>query len=180
MKVEIDQSGRLEHLNTDTVIAYSNGKKGSVLIKVGVKRELVIKVKKSAIPNDQMMPMLFAACIYLLIQKLDKQTVLIIDEEYTGKERIIKSTLEKLMGNKWEGDIRFVRVGKSSPAHHLAWTIHRHKLNRSKVKKFALHLQVKTIFSKPSNCSNPTILNFRCSLSTSASRPFNTLPFFAR
>jgi len=148
MRVEIDQSGRLEHLNTDTVIAFANGSKGSILIKVGDKRKLVVKIRKSAIPGDQAMPILFAMCIFLLIKDLNKQSILIIDEEYTGKDKIIKSTLEKLLGIKWEGSVRFGRIGKDSPAHHLAWIIHRHKSRRNEAKRLAVADIDKVLFGK--------------------------------
>lgn len=53
-----------------------------------------------------------------------------IDEEYTGKNEIIEETLTKLYlrsRRKRIPDIRFVRIGKQSPAHALAWKVHRSK-----------------------------------------------------
>jgi hypothetical protein len=95
MKVEVDQSGRLEHLDTDTVIAYANGKNGAVLVKVSTKRYLIQGLKRTIIPHDRLMPYLFAVCIFLLVRDLDKRVVLEIDEEYTRKDDIVSETLSK-------------------------------------------------------------------------------------
>lgn len=129
MRVEIDQSGKIEHLDTDTVVSYSNGKSAAVRIGVSVKRSLTKYLKQSFIPPDMTKPTVFAVCVFLLIKDLQNGVVLEIDEEYTGKERVITSVLEKLLQrrwkNKWCGEIRFRRIGKGSPAHDLAWTAHR-------------------------------------------------------
>lgn len=147
MRVEIDQSGKLEHLDTDTVVSYSNGKSEAVRISTVVKRSLTKYLKQSLILPNLIKPTVFAICVFLLIENLPSGTVLEIDEEYTGKDLVITSILEKLLQrrwkNKWRGEIRFRRIGKSSPAHELAWTAHRfprkyplRKLNLKEVLKF--------------------------------------------
>ncbi|KKT58061.1 MAG: hypothetical protein UX91_C0007G0031 [Candidatus Amesbacteria bacterium GW2011_GWB1_47_19] len=69
--------------------------------------------------------------------ELDADVVLRIDEEYSDKEGVIKEVLGKLLVRKWgrkyEGSIRFGRIGKLSEAHKLCWNIHREK-NRQKVR----------------------------------------------
>ncbi len=85
-------------------------------------------------------PIVYAILIFLLIRSIDKQITLIIDEEYTGKNEVIKETLEKLLikrfKNKWKGIIRFSQIGKHSQAHILAWKTHRQKL-RAGIKRIA-------------------------------------------
>lgn len=131
MVVEIDQSGKLEQLDTDTVVAFSNSENGVVYIKTGLKRKIVQLLRTTLIPQKELYPILFAIIIYKLIEPLDHKIILKIDEEYTGKEEIIKETLEKLLkrkfGKKWQGEIRFGNIGKLSNAHKLAWRIHRNK-----------------------------------------------------
>ena len=99
------------------------------------------RLRKSLIPSIDLWPVLFGIIAWILIQDLPKNIVLRIDEEYTGKEGIIKETLEKLLlkrfGVKWKGEIRFGRIGKKSRAHLLAWKIHRGK-NRQKVRSLTV------------------------------------------
>lgn len=125
----MDQSGKLEHLDTDTVIAFANGKSGALKIVAGVKRKLMFVLKRSVIPHDQIKPLVFAICVYLLVKDVSEKVILEIDEEYTGKEAIISEVLGKLLKKrwsvKWKGEIEFKLIGKESPAHLLAWNAHR-------------------------------------------------------
>lgn len=131
MVIEIDQSGKLEQLDTDTVVAFSNDKNGTIYVKAGTKRKVVRRLRTTLIPRKELYPILFAILIYLLIDSLDEQFNIIIDEEYTGKDGVIKETLEKLLlkrfKNKWQGIIRFSQIGRHSQAHILAWKTHRQK-----------------------------------------------------
>ena len=138
MAVEIDQSGKLEQLDTNTVVAFSNKKAGVVYLKAGTKRKIVQYLRTTLILRKDVYPILFAMVIFLLVESLDKNSTLIIDEEYTGKNEVIKETLEKLLvkrhGKKWQGIIRFDQIGKHSPAHTLAWKTHRQKIKTRIVK----------------------------------------------
>ena len=131
MILEIDQSGKLEQLNTSTVVAYSNDEHGVVCITAGAKREIVLSLRPRFKGTRDLFPFLFSVITFILISKISPRTIIKIDEEYTGKEKIIKNNLEKLLkkksGSKWNGDIRFGLIGKSSPAHQLAWKTHRQK-----------------------------------------------------
>lgn len=80
--------------------------------------------------------------VFILINTLDTPPdTVIIDEEYTGKDEIIRESLRKLFLNKlpkdWQGQIRFKQVGKLSPAHKLAWETHRTKKKPLSVKKIS-------------------------------------------
>jgi hypothetical protein len=132
MKVEIDQSGKLEQLNTDTVVACANKSIGNaVWISAGYKQKIMHRFRKSLIPVNDVAAIWFAITIYLLIEGMSKDLILIVDEEYTGKENVILETLKKLLEmkfrGKWVGDIWFRRIGKVSPAHILALKLHRLK-----------------------------------------------------
>jgi len=140
MTVEIDQSGKFEQLNTHTVIACANGKSSAIWISASVKRTLIQKLRKSLIPRKDLVSILFAVLIFVLLEDLDDLPgVLIIDEEYTGKNKIIEESLRKLLADKsrkrWQGQIRFKQVGKLSSAHKLAWKVHRAKKRPIDVKK---------------------------------------------
>lgn len=140
MTVEVDQSGKFEQLNTHTVIACANGKSNAIWISASVKRNLIQKLRKSLIPRKDLLPILFAVLVFILLDTLDSlPNTIIIDEEYTGKDRIIEESLTKLLVDrrrtKWQGQMWFKQVGKLSPAHKLAWKIHRTKKKPMFVKK---------------------------------------------
>lgn len=131
MAIEIDQSGKIEQLDTETVIAFSNDEDGVIYIKAGTKRKIIKYLRTTLIPQKELYPVLFTVLVFLLIESLDKKITITIDEEYTGKSEVIKETLEKLLQKrfrgKWQGVIGFSQVGKHSPAHKLAWKVHRNK-----------------------------------------------------
>ncbi len=135
MTFEIDQSGKLEHLNTITVVAGSNKYSNAIKITASEKRKLIQQLRKSLIPHKDLLPILFGILVFILIRDLKEiPSVILIDEEYTGKDEIIKETIQKLLeGEKLREHviIRFGRIGKLSPAHKLAWSIHRGKLRKS-------------------------------------------------
>lgn len=131
MIVEIDQSGKLEQLDTDTAIAFSNSTSSVMLLKAGTKRRIVRQLRKTLIPQKELFAILYAIIIFLILSDSEKKKTILIDEEYTGKNKIITETLEKLYfkqtGKVWPGIITFGQIGKHSNAHKLAWTTHRSK-----------------------------------------------------
>lgn len=132
MRVEIDQSGKWEQLNTHTVIACANGTSKAIAIKASIKRRIILKLRKSLVPKKDLIAVAFTVLVFLLLCELKYlPSTIVIDEEYTGKDNVIREALEKLLnkktGGKWKGKINFRRIGKSSPAHKLCWMIHRSK-----------------------------------------------------
>ena len=138
MAVEIDQSGRVEDLSTGTAVAFSNKQQGSLFISAGAKRKLISYLRRnSLIPVSDLPAVIFGILLYMLISdyKIDN---LRIDEEYTGKNLIIEETIEKLFIGHAPArilTIRFMRIGKKSRAHILAWQVHRSKGRGKEVKK---------------------------------------------
>lgn len=128
MSVEIDQSGKIEQLNTNTVVALSNDFSSAIFISTSCKPRLFFKLRKTKIPRNILYPQIFTILIYLAMNQLKSfPNMLFVDEEYTGKNKLIKDFLLKLIKKtkpKWSGDIRFKLVGKLSPSHKLAWSIH--------------------------------------------------------
>ncbi len=140
MAVEVDQSGRVEDLSTGTAVAFANSQSGAVFVNAGAKRKVIIYLRRhSLIPAKDIPAVLFGVLVFILMREHDIP-VLRIDEEYTGKNIIIEETLTKLFvrsGTKKVPDIRFVRIGKRSPAHSLAWGVHRSKGRLRKVRKIS-------------------------------------------
>lgn len=152
MKVEIDQSGKIEHLDTPTIVALSNDDAKALIIKASVKRRLLQQLFSGLTSKNDIIPLVFAVAVFLLIDVSHINTVIIIDEEYTGKDALIAQALTKLLnrkfGNKWRGSIRFSRIGKRSSAHRLAWELHRKKRKQSKLRHLT-EQEILKLFTKP-------------------------------
>jgi hypothetical protein len=139
MSVEIDQSGKIEQLNTPTTVGAANDEKLAIRIITSHKQRLLYKLRGSLIPRNDLYPIMFSILIYLLILKLKKlPDKIIIDEEYSGKEKLIENTIRKLLNRKsikWDGNILFKQIGKEAIAHDVAWATHS-KNKKNKYKSF--------------------------------------------
>lgn len=139
MSVEIDQSGKIEQLNTPTTVGSSNDEKLAIRITTSHKQRLLYKLRGSLIPRNDLYPIIFSILIYILITKLKKlPSKIIIDEEYSGKEKLIENTIHKLLSRKsikWNGSILFKQIGKGAIAHDVAWATHSKK-KKNKYKSF--------------------------------------------
>ena len=86
MKIEIDQSGRVEETNRDTILAFANDNEFTVIITARTKRRLQEIFRQIGKPTVFMI-YIFAISVYLLIKpKLNSITDIIIDIEYAGWE----------------------------------------------------------------------------------------------
>jgi hypothetical protein len=124
MKIQIDQSLKLERTEKDTVVAFSNHIFASVLIKAKDKRE-VQRIFRQAGEPKTFVYKLFAILIFVLIKNhLSKITQIVIDEEYPGKNKIITDLLmreiSKVKPDFDRSDISFQQIGKKSQAHFVA------------------------------------------------------------
>lgn len=123
MKIEIDQSGKIEETNKNTIIAFSNGSHATVLISSNTKRQL-LKIFRNQGEPKIFIYRVFTAGVFLLIKPyLSSITTIIIDIEWFGKERLISDIFFEFMHkNKLlqKPDIYFRSIGKDSPAHILA------------------------------------------------------------
>ena len=135
MKIEVDQSEKLEQTSRDTVIAFSNGEQYSILIESGLKQNL-FRNRKSKLFKLK----LFAVCLYLLLKdKIEGKELIVIDEEYSGNDIFIKDFLLRLIRKSFPDfdrrSIIFGRVTKKSNAHDLALLVYRKKLMPNKIIK---------------------------------------------
>ncbi|TSC91468.1 MAG: Uncharacterized protein CEN92_267 [Candidatus Berkelbacteria bacterium Licking1014_96] len=124
MKIEIDQSGRIEDTSKLSVIAYSNNHQKSLLITARDKKAIQLVFRKIGQPKLFVFK-LFAVAIFVLIKNnLKKIDQIIIDREYTGYESLIKKLLFETVernNKKIETDIvHFHSIGKKSKAHTVA------------------------------------------------------------
>lgn len=132
MRVEVDQSGKVEKSQQVTVLAFSNGTHYSVLVSVQTKRivleELARRRPERTRTNHHLL--FFTTLLFLLLaDHLSRISTLIIDVEYHGHDGRIKEHLLNLCRRHHipfdPQSISFHRVGKKSPAHDLAIAVFR-------------------------------------------------------
>lgn len=136
MRIEIDQSGKIEYTNKNTVLAFSNGIQKGILFRSKNKRKIQ-KVFVGANRPEIFVYKLFAILLYLLIKDdLGKIQSVVVDIEYTGKENLIKTFLKRILiksNNKFEtSSISFRQVGRKSRCHKMAIEVYRRRRKASK------------------------------------------------
>lgn len=134
MRIEIDQSGRIEYTSHKTVLVFSNNKQNSILVPAKIKRQIQKMFRREGKPKLFMLRT-FAACIVLLIAEyVDVIQEIVIDKEYPGKERLIKDIILEMLQkqNLKILDISFARIGKKSKAHYIAYGVFKNKKESDK------------------------------------------------
>ncbi|OGM70141.1 hypothetical protein A2975_03640 [Candidatus Woesebacteria bacterium RIFCSPLOWO2_01_FULL_44_14] len=130
MQVEVDQSGRIEETNRDTIIALANKDFGvSLRIPAETKRQLQKIFRKQGRPKFFAIRV-FSVAVAILLQKSKlKPQLVIIDIEYPGHNQTIKSIIGEVL--KDTIDIEFRNIGKQSPAHKVAYLTYKKKLKEN-------------------------------------------------
>lgn len=130
MKVEVDQSWKIERTNKDTIIAFSDRKKASVRLKAKIKRAAFVYLEEKFGRTKLNILRIFAAGTVLLLARatLKGELELVIDQEYPGHEEEIKSMLvefgRKLNLSLKRDMISFSLIGKDSGAHFLSYGVY--------------------------------------------------------
>jgi hypothetical protein len=131
MKIEIDQSGKIENTNRLTVVAYANGYTKSLVITAKDKKSIQSIFRKINQPRVFISKVFAAAILLLIASDYKKIDTIVIDNEYPGHERIIKEYLEEYIdqsGLKSEKvNIYFRNIGRKSEAHSAAYKAFRSK-----------------------------------------------------
>ena len=135
MHIEIDQSGKIEQLNKDTYIAFSNHEQYCIKFPKKIKQEIVYEYLNKV---KQIIPKLFAICLYYCLKNYVKAKELIsIDLEYHGWEANIKTYLIPLLRvdnkNFDKNIIQFGKIGKDSRAHKVAVSSFRQEIKPNKI-----------------------------------------------
>ena len=135
MKVEIDQSGKIENTNKVTVIAFANEVSYAILIPAKVKRQLQEVFRRQGKPR-LFIYRTFATGVFLLIRDyLPKIKNIVIDTEYTGHEKQIKDILLELIRKDHlpEPSIYFQRIGNKPKVHYTAYDVFSKKKKADRV-----------------------------------------------
>jgi len=135
MHIEVDQSGKIEQLDKNTIIAFSNKNQYSVSITKEIKKE-VYKLYKLNVKDLRYR--LFCIGVYYCLKDYMKEKELItICCEYQGKENLIKSFLLDYLRRDYAKIepkiIRFGRIGKQSNAHAVAIDVFRGNRRPNKI-----------------------------------------------
>jgi len=124
MKYQIDQSGKVEQTEKNTVIACTNGKTVAVILLAKDKRRLQETFRRIGMPQ-LFIDTVFSVCLYLLTKQLSISKIE-VDTEYPSHTKIIEKMIGQLSGEKVI--INWIRVGKSSKAHDIAYKIYKKKI----------------------------------------------------
>lgn len=131
MRIEIDQSGRIEETNRPTVVAFGNGAYRSLFVAARTKRAVFATMVELGYSKVASKPILFSLCVFLLTFDLVKKhrgnVDFIIDLEYPGWEDLQRRVLRHLFKRAGvsidKERISFSRIGKRSSAHQKAWRV---------------------------------------------------------
>jgi len=131
MKIEIDQSGKIEQTSIITVVGYSNASADTLSISSTEKVKLQKWFRTNGNPTLFVIKT-FCALLYILLnQLLKKQQDLYIDKEYPGYEKFIKNQIHNFDKNDGisidSHFIHFTTIGRGSNAHKVAVVAHRQK-----------------------------------------------------
>lgn len=124
MRIEIDQSNKIEQTNKDTIIGFSNGKVFTVLIRRQVKRQLKEEFRKQGKQNLFKYRCFIAGAVLMIkYSKIERVSAVIIDKEYFGKDKILRSMFLEMWSRYFSyiPDIIFESIGKKSKAHIAAY-----------------------------------------------------------
>lgn len=134
MHIEVDQSGKIEDLRQDTVVAFRNSEQFSVLLPKKIKREVFQEFRGI----KQLRFRIFAICLYYCLENyIENKQLISIDMEYYGKDDEIKTYLIPLIKKKYKnfdkGILRFAQIGKKSRAHEIAILTNRRVLRPNRI-----------------------------------------------
>jgi len=129
MKIEIDQSGKIEKTNKHTYLAFSNRQHFVLKISSSEKRKLQRYFR--AIGKSRLFIYItFASLVVLLLKNLKpRRGLIVIDIEYPGRSNQIKNFIKIFNPDFSIEDISFHQIGKRSRAHFLAHGTAIRKLN---------------------------------------------------
>lgn len=133
MSKQIDQSGKIERTNRDTILCISNEDWDAIKIPAKVKRQLQEIFRRNGQGRNFVL-FTFSAGVAILIEKNTQIYHLVIDREYFGHEAVIKNIILEMLKDKEKApEIYFKSIGKKAMAHHRAYAVAVGKLPASHV-----------------------------------------------
>jgi len=126
MRIEIDQSVKIENTNRKTIIAFStadSSMQGAAVISARDKK-LIQTYFRSIKKPRLFIYITFVVLIFLMVKDTIKgYDQIVIDREYPGYDNFIIQTLRNLLAEQKikNVSISISQIGRKSPAHDLAW-----------------------------------------------------------
>jgi len=139
LSYEVDQSNKIEN-SGDTALALTNDKEYTIRIPAREKRAAMAYLTHRRQGSRKLNYLrLFAVALYYLLRELPQGEQVMIDMEYTGHDRNVRSMLLNLL---WRDDpdfdaenIIFGYVRKRSPAHRKALAVYRREAKADRILK---------------------------------------------
>lgn len=123
MRIEIDQSWKIEKTNKLTVIAFSNSKNGVISIKSREKK-LIQKYFREIGKPRLFAHFTFAALVFLSVRKeISNGDQIYLDREYPSYEKLINQKIKEFVKENTHLkniSIHTTNIGKNSNAHMIA------------------------------------------------------------
>ena len=134
MTCQIDQSGKIEQTNKNTVLAMSNKKQYSIVIPRKIKRQLQEIYRRKGLTRF-FIYQIFSLGIYFLLEPIKQTTKIIIDPEYPGKNKIITSFIKAFLetNKKPIHELHFKRIGNQPRVHYAAHDVFTGKKKANKI-----------------------------------------------
>ncbi len=139
MKIEINQSIKVEQTDKDTIIGLANEETLTVLINRKIKRKLQEEFRKQGKPRLFVYRTFIAwtklAFRYAKIRNISK---IVIDEEYYGKDKMLKSMFLEMWSRYFTEvpEISFEKIGKKSKVHEICYLTMKRKYKPNKIINF--------------------------------------------
>jgi len=147
MRIEIDQSGKIENTNRPTVVGFSNKESGIILITPKDKKAIQKYFRGIGKPK-LFIYITFVALVFCLLKNhIKNRDQIIIDREYPGYEKLIAKKFRELVQKKLKTEdftVTISQIGKKSRAHDLAWKQF-HSRSHENVNKVKLELILRII-----------------------------------
>jgi len=140
MKIEIDQSGKIEKTSKPTVVGFSNSEQGVVII-LSREKKIVQKFFRQSKKPRLFMALTFAAAVCILLKSVIRKChQVVLDKEYSCFEKFINRKLSEFIFENYKvSDIRIstMQIGKKSRAHILSYKTYKLKDKRAIRKIYA-------------------------------------------
>ena len=136
MRVEINQSNKIEQTNKDTILGLANEKTFTILISRKTKRKLQEEFRRQGKPR-LFVYRIFIAGIVLMLKyaQLKNLSRVVIDKEYWGKDKMLKNMFLE-MGSRFFTEIpevSFEKIGKKSKIHSICYLTMKGKYKADRV-----------------------------------------------
>lgn len=137
MRMEVDQSGKIEQTNLDTAVALTNGTSFTIFIDKREKR-IVERALRKKNKFQVQSPLIFAVVLAITIFESKIEKLILIDTEYPSYDKLIKEKIIEVlteMKAKNIPTIKFGFVGKESKSDYLASKTRLKKIKPNKILK---------------------------------------------